>query len=58
VEENDMTEGKHEEPQGEAIPLNWACTVCGYHVEGEVPKKCPDCGAGQEDFEEIPIPGM
>ncbi len=53
-----MTEGKHEEPQGEAIPLNWACTVCGYHVEGEVPKKCPDCGAGQEDFEEIPIPGM
>jgi rubrerythrin len=53
-----VTEGKHEDPRGEAVPLNWACTVCGYHVEGEVPEKCPDCGADKEDFEEIPIPGM
>jgi rubrerythrin len=43
--------------QGESVPLNWACTVCGYHVEGELPEKCPDCGADREDFEEVPIPG-
>jgi rubrerythrin len=36
--------------QGEAVPLNWACTVCGYHVEGELPEKCPDCGADREEF--------
>jgi rubredoxin len=42
--------------QGESVPLNWACTVCGYHVEGELPERCPDCGADREDFEEVPIP--
>jgi rubrerythrin len=36
--------------QGEAVSLNWACTVCGYHVEGELPEKCPDCGADREEF--------
>ena len=36
--------------QGESVPLNWACTVCGYHVEGELPEKCPDCGADREKY--------
>jgi rubredoxin len=43
--------------QGESVPLNWACTNCGYRVEGELPEKCPDCGADREMFEEVPIPG-
>jgi rubrerythrin len=43
--------------QGEAVPLNWACTNCGYHVEGELPEKCPECGESREMFEEVPIPG-
>lgn len=53
-----MTEERDEDQRGETVALNWACTICGYHVEGEVPERCPDCGAEQEDFEEIPIPGM
>jgi rubrerythrin len=52
-----VTDDRNEQ-QGDAVPLNWACTVCGYHVEGEVPEKCPDCGADKEDFEEVPIPGF
>ena len=36
--------------QGESVPLNWACTVCGYHVEGELPERCPDCGADREKY--------
>jgi rubrerythrin len=43
--------------QGESVPLNWACTNCGYRIEGELPQKCPDCGADREMFEEVPIPG-
>ena len=43
--------------QGEAEPLNWACTNCGYRVEGELPEKCPDCGADREMFDEVPVPG-
>ena len=43
--------------QGEAVPLNWACTNCGYHVEGELPERCPECGEDREMFEEVPIPG-
>ena len=35
--------------QGEAVPLNWACTNCGYRVEGELPEECPECGASKED---------
>lgn len=52
--------GEKPEPEarGEAEPMNWACTVCGYNVEGELPEKCPDCGADKEDFENVPIPGM
>jgi rubredoxin len=46
-----------EEEQGEAEPLNWACTNCGYRVEGELPEKCPDCGAEKEMFDEVPVPG-
>jgi rubrerythrin len=38
-----MTDESHDN-QGEAVPLNWACTNCGYHVEGELPEKCPECG--------------
>jgi len=44
--------------QGEAEPLNWACTNCGYRIEGELPEKCPDCGADKEMFDEVPVPGM
>lgn len=52
-----MTDERNDQ-QGESVPLNWACTVCGYHVEGEPPPgKCPDCGADKEDFDEVPIPG-
>ncbi len=46
------------EGRGEADALNWACTRCGYRVEGELPEKCPDCGAPTEDFDEVPIPGF
>ena len=47
------------EPQGEAEPINWACTNCGYRVEGEPPpEKCPDCGADKEMFDEVPVPGF
>jgi rubrerythrin len=58
-----MTEESHDyqeesqDNQGEAVPLNWACTNCGYRVEGELPEKCPDCGSDREMFEEVPIPG-
>ena len=45
-----MTDDTHE-VQGEAEPLNWACTTCGYRVEGELPEKCPDCGADEEMFD-------
>ena len=52
--------GEKPEPEarGEAELMNFACTVCGYNVEGELPEKCPDCGADKEDFENVPIPGM
>ena len=51
-----MSDDKHE-VQGETEPLNWACTNCGYRVEGELPEKCPDCGADREMFDEVPVPG-
>ncbi|AHY45451.1 Hypothetical Protein RradSPS_0168 [Rubrobacter radiotolerans] len=44
------------EPEAEKI--HWACTNCGYHWEGEIPEKCPDCGADKEAFEVVPIPGF
>jgi rubrerythrin len=64
-----MTEKPHGEAQenpntgaadavGETDTINWACTNCGYHIEGELPEKCPDCGAPREDFESVPIPGF
>ena len=43
---------------GEAELLNWACTNCGFRIEGELPEKCPDCGADKEMFDEVPRPGM
>jgi rubrerythrin len=52
-----MTDDTNDEVQGEAEPLNWACTNCGYRVEGELPEKCPDCGADKEMFDEVPVPG-
>lgn len=52
-----MTE-KDDRNRGEADEINWACTVCGYRVEGELPEKCPDCGADREDFDIVPIPGF
>lgn len=44
--------------QGESVTLNWACTRCGYRVEGTPPERCPDCGADKEEFDEVPIPGF
>ena len=29
------------------------CNVCGYTCEGEVPEKCPVCGANQKAFDKI-----
>ena len=51
-----------EKPDPEAVGdtelMNWACTVCGYSIEGELPEKCPDCGADKEEFEkELGHPG-
>ena len=48
--------GEKPDPEavGEVDAMNWACTVCGYSVEGELPKTCPDCGADKEDFESVP----
>ena len=46
-----------QEVQGEAEPINWACTNCGYRIEGELAEKCPDCGADKEMFDEVPVPG-
>ncbi len=40
----------------EAASLSWRCTVCGYIYEGdEVPDdyKCPVCGVGKDQFEQI-----
>jgi rubrerythrin len=42
------------EVKGEAEPLNWARTNCCYRFEGELPEKCPDCGADKEMFDEVP----
>jgi rubrerythrin len=44
-----MSDESHDN-QGEAVPLNWACTNCGYRVEGELPDECPECGANKEEF--------
>ena len=54
-------QGESHDNQGEAVPLNWACTNCGYRVEGELPKKCPDCGADREEFvppDATPVPTL
>jgi len=32
--------GENRGEQGESVPLNWACTNCGYHVEGQLPEHC------------------
>ncbi len=56
-----MTHERQNE-QGEPVALNWACTVCGYHVEGELPERCPDRGADKEHFvtpdATIPVPTL
>ena len=36
--------------------MSWKCSVCGYVYEGEeLPEdfRCPKCGAGSEEFEEM-----
>ena len=60
TEETRGAGGEELEPgaKGEAEPMNWACTVCGYRIEGALPEKCPDCGADKEDFDNVPVPGM
>jgi rubrerythrin len=52
-----MTDWPSEPQEGEAEPINWACTNCGYRVEGELPEKCPDCGEDKEMFDQVPVPG-
>ena len=42
------------EAVGEVDAMNWACTVCGYSVEGQLPETRPDCSADKEDFESVP----
>ena len=44
-----MTDERQNE-QGESVPLNWACTVCGYHVEGELPERHRGYGAEKEQY--------
>jgi rubrerythrin len=41
---------ENRDEQGEAVPLNWACTSCGYRGEGKLPEECPECGASKEEF--------
>ncbi|MEY7999941.1 rubrerythrin family protein [Clostridium sp. Mt-5] len=31
----------------------YVCPVCGYTVKGEVPEKCPICGAEKQSFKEF-----
>ena len=55
-----MTDESHDN-QGESVPLNWACTNCGYRVEGELPEECPECGANREEFvtpDATPVPTL
>ena len=47
--------------QGESVPLNWACTNCGYRVEGELPEQYPECSADKEQHatpNAIPVPTL
>jgi rubrerythrin len=57
IDESHDNQSESHVNQGESVPLNWACTNCGYRVEGELPEKCPECGESQDMFEEVPIPG-
>ena len=56
-----ITQESHDN-QGEGVPLKWACTNCGYHVEGELPEKCPECGEDREEYvtpdPTIPVPTL
>ena len=58
TDESREKQGEAQANQREPVPFNWACTNFGYRVEGQLPKKCPDCGADMEMFEEVPIPGL
>jgi len=31
----------------------YICEICGYTVEGEIPERCPVCGAKKESFRKI-----
>ncbi|WP_424511428.1 rubredoxin-like domain-containing protein [Rubrobacter taiwanensis] len=50
-----MPDDRNDEP--DAVPVLWACTRCGYRAEGELPERCPECGAPREEFDEVPVPG-
>ena len=41
--------------KGEDAPIGsiYVCGVCGYTVEGDVPDRCPICGAPKEKFKEF-----
>jgi len=34
-------------------PAYWVCNICGYISEGEVPERCPICGASPARFNEV-----
>ncbi len=32
----------------------WRCVICDYTVNGEEPpERCPECGAGRDNFEAL-----
>lgn len=53
-----MPEERHGQASGETESILWVCTVCNRPMEGELPEKCPECGAGKSEFEEVPKPGF
>jgi rubrerythrin len=61
TDESHNRQGESNENQGEAVPLNWACTSCGYRVEGKLPEKCPECGSDREEYvipDVTPVPTL
>jgi rubrerythrin len=37
-----------------AMELIWKCLRCGYITQaGDPPDRCPNCGAGREEFEHV-----
>ena len=41
--------------EGEDIKIDkiYVCSICGYTTEGDLPDRCPVCGAGSDKFKEF-----